>query len=281
MFPPTRSMRRHQRLGVQGKAEDYQKRVAGLLGAPVRNDPGLPAAAGAGDTAPTEQLAAEAIAVQPQSAARPVAAGERTAGAGEPANVPAVAAPSRCPQRLLPPRRVDSSRRRSPAGHPAPSRPHLPKRPLRRQSGLVAAPSHAAKPVAWLRRCCRPPRCRAAHGPRRAARGQAVRLRKRQRTSSSSARFASAQGARRAWGILAARNPALRNYRMTITPAVVRGKQLLARRRCRLRCQRRERAVLVGQGPRRGLLCLCRHRAPACRRSAGAARAARRMARRR
>lgn len=36
--------------------------------------------------------------------------------------------------------------------------------------------------------------------------------------------FSSLQGARRAWGILSARNPALRNYRMTITPAVVGGK---------------------------------------------------------
>ena len=36
--------------------------------------------------------------------------------------------------------------------------------------------------------------------------------------------FSSPQGARRAWGIFAARNPELKNTRMTITPAVVRGK---------------------------------------------------------
>jgi hypothetical protein len=36
--------------------------------------------------------------------------------------------------------------------------------------------------------------------------------------------FSSQQGARRAWGILAARNPELKNTRMTITPAVVHGK---------------------------------------------------------
>ena len=36
--------------------------------------------------------------------------------------------------------------------------------------------------------------------------------------------FSSEQGARRAWGIFTAKNPELRNYRMTITPAVVHGK---------------------------------------------------------
>ena len=36
--------------------------------------------------------------------------------------------------------------------------------------------------------------------------------------------FRSQQGARRAWGIYAARNPELKNFKMTITPAVVRGK---------------------------------------------------------
>ncbi len=36
--------------------------------------------------------------------------------------------------------------------------------------------------------------------------------------------FASAQGARRGWGVLTARNPELRNYRMVITPAVVNGR---------------------------------------------------------
>jgi hypothetical protein len=36
--------------------------------------------------------------------------------------------------------------------------------------------------------------------------------------------FSSPQGARRGWGILASRNPNLREFRMVITPAVVRGK---------------------------------------------------------
>ncbi len=36
--------------------------------------------------------------------------------------------------------------------------------------------------------------------------------------------FSSEQGARRAWGIFAARNPELKNTRMTIASAVVRGK---------------------------------------------------------
>ena len=36
--------------------------------------------------------------------------------------------------------------------------------------------------------------------------------------------FASAQGARRGWGIMTSRNPQLRNYRMVITPAVVNGR---------------------------------------------------------
>ncbi|MEY4721576.1 MAG: hypothetical protein RIQ46_1301, partial [Pseudomonadota bacterium] len=36
--------------------------------------------------------------------------------------------------------------------------------------------------------------------------------------------FSSEQGARRAWGIFAAKNPELKNYRMTITPATVRGR---------------------------------------------------------
>lgn len=36
--------------------------------------------------------------------------------------------------------------------------------------------------------------------------------------------FYTQQGARRAWGVLAAKNPELRNYRMTISRAQVRGK---------------------------------------------------------
>ena len=36
--------------------------------------------------------------------------------------------------------------------------------------------------------------------------------------------FFTAQGARRAWGIYAAQNPELKNYKMTITQAKVRGK---------------------------------------------------------
>ena len=44
---------------MQGRPEDAQKRVASLLGAPMRNDPGLPQNLALTDTSGVEQLAAE------------------------------------------------------------------------------------------------------------------------------------------------------------------------------------------------------------------------------
>ena len=83
---------------MQGRPEDAQKRVASLLGAPVRNDPGLPQNLALTDTSGVEQLAAEATAAPQQ----PVAAGGELPAAGEasvpsPVAGPAVAALSEMP----------------------------------------------------------------------------------------------------------------------------------------------------------------------------------------
>ena len=107
--------RRISEWAMQGKPEDFQKRVAGLLGAPVRNDPGLPQSLALADTAPIEQLAAETSAAQPS---RPPSRFRRLPN---------------CLQRTKPRRAFRQLRwlnqpLRSPRhSHPSRSRPRLPK----------------------------------------------------------------------------------------------------------------------------------------------------------
>ena len=86
-----------QRIGewaMQSRPEDAQKRIASLLGAPVRSDPGLPQNLALGNSDTVEQLAAEATATQPQTAQQPVVAQTELPAAGEATAAAPVAPPA-------------------------------------------------------------------------------------------------------------------------------------------------------------------------------------------
>ena len=195
---------------MQGKPEDYQKRVATLLGAPVRNDPGLPQNLALADTAPTEQLAAETTAVRPQAAPQPVPASAELPAASEtPASVPTVVMVEPAPAQPTV---------YAPITQPAPVAQGETTANFSAAFADAPAPAAETGAPAWTA-AVRPPRTMRVVLP--AAKPYVLRNGSHLAQLGS---FSSAQGARRSWGILAARNPELRNYRMVITPAVVKGR---------------------------------------------------------
>lgn len=219
--------RRISEWAMQGKAEDYQKRVASLLGAPVRNDPGLPQSLALADTAPIEQYATEATAQSaPVAAIAPAAmpvqqasATSELPAAGEaPAYVPVVAAAqpaSAAPATYAPATQVapvaqsetSASFSSAFADTPAPAGEAARVQPAPYRSTVArAAAVRAPRTVRVVLPTSKPYVLK--NGSHLVQLGS----------------FASAQGARRGWGVLTARNPELRNYRMVITPAVVNGR---------------------------------------------------------
>jgi tetratricopeptide (TPR) repeat protein len=200
---------------LQGKAEDYQKRVAALLGAPVRSDPGLPQNLALGDTAPVEQIAAEATAQASSQtayaapvapAAMPAATASELPAADEPrAAVPAVA--------VSQPVAAEATTF-APATQSAPVVQSIPASNFSSAFADTPAPARLAPATSQ-----RAPRTVRVVLP--ASKPYALKSGSHLVQLGS---FASAQGARRGWGILTARNPELRNYRMVITPAVVNGR---------------------------------------------------------
>jgi hypothetical protein len=210
--------RRISQWAMQGRPEDAQKRVAGLLGAPVRNDPGMPQNLALTGASATEQLAAEATASVPQ----PVAAGGELPAAGE-SQVPVLVAPptvataSEMP--VAPP--YSASAYAEPATAPA------------RQPAAVDQPASASSFSTAFTEVPAPVQSSASlwSAPRKALRTVRFALPAPKpvvvHTGSHLVQlgsFSSPQGARRGWGILAARNANLREYRMVITAAVVHGK---------------------------------------------------------
>lgn len=208
------------------RPEDYQVRVAGLLGAPLRGDPGQPSRLALNSNPVTEQLATQtaaveaqpqqvavAAAVQPQAELPPLAAAEpaATLASYTPVTAP-VAAASPSPNKF-------AAAFAEPAAVPAPvpvvdasgiafiSQPvvqAIPGRQVRSPRAVAAAPMRAVpRRVAY-----------AAPVPTSAPGTHLIQL----------GSFFTQQGARRAWGIYTAKNPELRGYRMTITQARVRGK---------------------------------------------------------
>ena len=179
---------------LRAKPQDYQQRVAGLLGAPVRSDPGQPA-----QLALAGSPAVERLAVQTASPA-PIALAVNTelpaiAEAPMPASAPAfaAAAPEPVPvvQNTFAAAFIAPST--APRAEVAVQRHQRPARTVR-----VALP--AAKPAA--------PQRVANNGSHLVQLGS----------------FSSPQSARRGWDLLVARNPNLRGHRMVITPAMVDGK---------------------------------------------------------
>lgn len=181
-----------------------RERVAVLLGAPVRLDPGQPVALALKSDPTSEQLAVETSAVTPPptvvAAAAPVAhaAGELQAVAAVVPAVPQVAIAEPAPQPAI-------------ATAPTVAEPVVQKIAPTRQTvsqafGVAVAAAtrtkrHSVPTVALAL----PTTVRGTHYVQLGA-------------------FSSQQGARRAWGIYTRHNAGLAAYRMTITPANVRGK---------------------------------------------------------
>lgn len=186
----------------RAKPEDARLRIAGLINAPMRADPGQPTALALADNPPAEQLAAEQSgAVLAAKAPAPAAPVELPAAAPEPAANLAQYAPVGAP-----------------VAAPAPA-------PAERSFSATfaeAAPAPAAVPevrpaMAYKVPAKAAPQRQPVHAVAVApvtGGNHAVQL----------GSFSSPQGARRAWGIYAAKNPELRRFKMVITPAKVRGR---------------------------------------------------------
>ncbi|HVR90794.1 MAG TPA: tetratricopeptide repeat protein [Novosphingobium sp.] len=196
--------------------EAFQQRVAALLGAPLRSDPGQPQALALANSPSTQQLAAEASA----SVAQPPVELAR-ADVELPAAAPALAVP------VAP--AVEVASYTPPVPEPVAEIQPVSAQPVEQVVGLsfvsqpvvqsIPASVYTTVAQAFSGRAATPVRvqpARVAYQARPVV-GNGTHL-------VQLGSFASAQGARRAWGIYAARNHSLRSHRMVITPAVVRGK---------------------------------------------------------
>lgn len=200
----------------RSRPEDGRIRVAGLLGAPIRADQGMPAQLALNASPDQQQLAAETGAARTPAPA--VAAnGELPAVNANPtelAQYQPVSAPvaEAAPVEAGPARSFASTFSEIPVVQPIPAT--LPDR--------AAAPK-AKKPArAAIAQAAAPAAHRPGLRPRRAA---APVIGKGSSHAVQLGSFSSEQGARRAWGYYAGRNPELRNFKMSIAPATVRGKK--------------------------------------------------------
>ncbi len=195
---------------MKARPEDSKLRVAAMLRVPMVADAGLPAALALNASGDQEQLAAETGAVK---TAQPVvaAAGELPAADApaaslaqyQPVDVPTVATAEPTPEAF------SQAFNSTPVVQPLPqSGPEAMSEPAAPQRATFAARPKTVAHRPGLR-----PRHTAA---KVAGRGSShlVQL----------GSFASEQGARRAWGHYASRNPELRNFKMTISQALVKGK---------------------------------------------------------
>lgn len=218
---------------MKAKPEDFRERVATLLGAPLDEvDPGLPARLALVDSPDTEQVAAEAAAVHEPAEVAVAEAPAPTAVAPAFAELPPANAPAAAPAPaadLADYAPVSAAAPAPVVEAPVAARPQQASFATTFATGLAtqfvsqpivqALPASYAIAAAWI-------------APQRAApvRQSAPRVATRQAAVGGGTHlvqlgsFSSPQGARRAWGYYAAKNPELRGYRMTITPAVVRGK---------------------------------------------------------
>ncbi len=193
----------------RSRPEDHRQRVAALLSVPVRADQGQPTALALVDSPANEQVAAESGAL---ASLQPVAARPAPMAGELPAVTPAQSEPA-----------VDLAQYRPVvAPMPAPVATPVP--------FAAVAPVPAPEPVAVAPVPVRT--VHAAHAmapaPRRVANARpAVRgaVAAKGTHLVQLGAFSSQQGARRAWGIYAARSPQLKKYRMTISGVTVRGKR--------------------------------------------------------
>ena len=176
------------------RPEDHQRRVAALLSVPVVADSGQPARLALSYPPAAAQFAVETAAARPEVVAAPAEA-ELPFGGASAAPAPAFAQAFAAPETVS-----------NPVVQPLPSaRPARVAGSFRQQAEAPRSEPVRAVPV---REDGTPIAPRATGGTHLVQLGS----------------FSSEQGARRAWGIFTAKNPELRNYRMTITPAVVHGR---------------------------------------------------------
>jgi Flp pilus assembly protein TadD len=188
----------------RAKPEDNALRVAGLLNAPLRADPGQPRALALNADPALQQLAVENAA--PQTAPVLAAKGELPA-AGESADALAQYRPVDAPVEVAPapaPKSFDTAFASQQVAQPT----------------VAAAPQPKAKPAAVAKK----PRAFASPKKAQQPRQGAVKYGVGNSHLVQLGSFFTPQGARRAWGIYAAQNPELKNYKMTITQAKVRGR---------------------------------------------------------
>ncbi|MDP3908375.1 lipopolysaccharide assembly protein LapB [Novosphingobium sp.] len=204
---------------MKARPEDHKLRIAALLSAPLRADPGQPATLALANSAAAEQLAAERSAAPLVAAAAPAPV---PAYAAAPAELPAVADVSPAAVAELasyaPVEAVPAAPAEAPVyAAPAPA--------AVQQAGMtfVSNPVVQALPTRYQAKAA--PRTMAAA---KAAPKAAPAYRMAAATGGAHAvqlgSFKSPQGARRAWGYYAAKNPELKNFRMVITPAKVKGR---------------------------------------------------------
>ena len=205
---------------MKAKPEDHKLRIASLLNAPLRADPGQPAALALVNSAAAEQLAAERSAAPLVAAAEPAAVPAYAAASAE---LPAMAAaePAAATE-LASYAPVDAT---PVAEAPAYTAPVAAVPVVAQQSGVTFVSNPVVQAL--------PTRYRAKPAPRTMAAAKvAPKAAPAYRMAAASdgahaiqlGSFKSPQGARRAWGYYAAKNPELKNFRMVITPAKVRGR---------------------------------------------------------
>lgn len=199
----------------KARPEDSKVRVANLLKAPMRADPGQPVALALNADGAQQQLAAETGAVKVPA---PGANGElppAAESAAQLAQYQPVSAPAAAPVEQTP-EAFTSAFNAAPMVQAAPAEPEAP---------AVAAPArYKSKPV---RVAVAAPTAKAvAHRPGlRPRHVQAKVVGKGSSHAVQLGSFSSEQGARRAWGYYAKKNPELRNFKMAISQATVKGKR--------------------------------------------------------
>lgn len=185
---------------MQASPENFKKRVATLLAVPVRGDPGQPQVLALRSSSSPEQLAVE----NTETKAAAVSADAQLAPI-EPvalASSATAAAPAAAQAQSFASAFVEN-----PVVQPIPA-----------NAIRIAADRPARVAPARIS----PVRVAYDTAPTRAATSARPVMNGSHLLQLGS--FSSAQGARRASALFVARNPSLRSYRMTITPAVVRGK---------------------------------------------------------
>lgn len=206
---------------AQSRPEESKQRVASLLNVPMRSDPGRPAQLALATNPETEQLAVESTAVAsgPKVATAAPAGELPPVAASEPVSTMASYTPVTAPVRQPAASRFDTAfaapgsvstvaRTANGAAVTFVSQPVVQPLPVRQAGASQTVASRLPRETAARRIAAAVP------VPTKAAGTHLIQL----------GSYFTPQGARRAWGIYSAKNPELRNYRMTITQASVRGR---------------------------------------------------------